>query len=200
MPYHLWYGIIPAWVVLCHTTWLENSKREWSMKGRFPPVVFRNQFEWRWAQRAQTTRVTEEEELEVLIEERLPKETERHQNRSGPGAGRECIQITHWTWSSNSSLFAIRWTTKRVYRPQNSFPRSMVVSRIQRPIDLFVKWRPAGLTGQLFAAAARIARAPIWFAYFGPPTVRIFSFFHPLRRGGWKDLRETSFGESLLTT
>ena len=28
-------------------------------------------------------------------------------------------------------------------------------------IDLFVKWRPAGLTGQLFAAAARIPRAPI---------------------------------------
>ena len=45
----MWYGIIPAWVVLCHTTWLENSKRERSMKGSFPPVVFRNQFEWRWA-------------------------------------------------------------------------------------------------------------------------------------------------------
>ena len=29
------------------------------------------------------------------------------------------------------------------------------------PIDLFVKWRPAGLTGQLFAAAARIPRDPI---------------------------------------
>ena len=43
----MWYGIIPAWVVLCHTTWLENSKRERSMKGSFPPVVFRNQFEWR---------------------------------------------------------------------------------------------------------------------------------------------------------
>ena len=54
----MWYGIIPAWVVLCHTPWLENSKRERSMKGSFPPVVFRNQFEWRWAQRAQTTRVT----------------------------------------------------------------------------------------------------------------------------------------------
>ena len=45
----MWYGIIPAWVVLCHTTWLENSKRERSMKGSFPPVVFRNPFEWRWA-------------------------------------------------------------------------------------------------------------------------------------------------------
>ena len=31
----MWYGIIPAWVVLCHTTWLENSKRERSMKGSF---------------------------------------------------------------------------------------------------------------------------------------------------------------------
>ena len=28
-------------------------------------------------------------------------------------------------------------------------------------IDLFVKWRPAGLTGQLFAAAARIPRDPL---------------------------------------
>ena len=45
----MWYGIIPAWVVLCHTTWLGNLKRERSMKGSFPPVVFRNQFKWRWA-------------------------------------------------------------------------------------------------------------------------------------------------------
>ena len=43
----MWYGIIPAWVVLCHTAWLENSKRERSLKGSFSPVVFRNQFEWR---------------------------------------------------------------------------------------------------------------------------------------------------------
>ena len=45
----MWYGIIPAWVVLCYTTWLENrkSKQERSVKGSFPPAVFRNQFEWR---------------------------------------------------------------------------------------------------------------------------------------------------------
>ena len=42
----------------------------------------------------------------------------------------------------------------------------------------------AGLTGQLFAAAARIPRDPICFAYFGPPTVRIFSYFLPLRSRG----------------
>ena len=49
--------------------------------------------------------------------------------------------------------------------------------------------------GQLFAAAARIPRAPIWFAYFGPPTVRIFSYFLPVRRGGCEALTETSFWE-----
>ena len=43
----MWYGIIPTWVVFCHTAWLESSKRERSMKGSLSPVVFRNQFEWR---------------------------------------------------------------------------------------------------------------------------------------------------------
>ena len=62
-------------------------------------------------------------------------------------------------------------------------------------IDLFVKWRPAGLTGQLFAAAARIPRDPIRSLYFGPPTVRILSFFLPVRRGGCEALREKSFWE-----
>ena len=59
--------------------------------------------------------------------------------------------------------------------------------------DLFVKWRPAGLTGQLFAAAVRIPRDPIWSVYFGPPTVRHFSHFLPVRRGSCEALRETSF-------
>ena len=62
-------------------------------------------------------------------------------------------------------------------------------------MDLFVKWRPAVLTGQLFAAPARIRRASIWSVYFGPPTVGIFSYILPFRRGGCEALRETSLGE-----
>ena len=88
----MWYGITPAWVVLCHTTLLENSKRERSMKGSFPPVVFRNQFKWRWAYNELKRLASLEEETEVLIEERLPKETKRAtKSRSGPDAGRERI-------------------------------------------------------------------------------------------------------------
>ena len=40
---------------------------------------------------------------------------------------------------------------------------SVVHAKIQRTrsIDLFVKWRPAGLTGQLFAVGAWIPTDPI---------------------------------------
>ena len=83
------------------------------------------------------------------------------------------------------------------FHPYNKFGRFSPGSASGRAsIDLFVKWRPAGLTGQLFAAAARIPRDPIWSVYFGPLALRFFSYFLLIRRVGSKALRETSFGNS----
>ena len=51
-----------------------------------------------------------------------------------------------------------RGTKGTVFHVDDAF---FVLELLLALIDLFVKWRPAGLTGQLFAAAARIPRVPI---------------------------------------
>ena len=51
-------------------------------------------------------------------------------------------------------------------------------------------------TGRAHGATFRsrgAPRAPNYSVYFGPPTVRICSYFLPVRRGGCEALRETSF-------
>ena len=128
----MWYGIIPAWVVLCHTTWLENSKREQSMKGSFPPVVFRNQFEWRWAQRAQTTRVTVRGRAWNFDRRTTSKRNEEgHQKQTRTGRWARA----YWNHSLNvifKFLTVCHSMNQLLYRPQkHSFSRIMVVSRIQ---------------------------------------------------------------------
>ena len=86
----MWYGIIPAWVVLCHTTWLENSKRELSMKAIFHLWYSEMCLNGDEPNELKRLALLKEENLEVLIEERLPKETKRAtKNRSGPGPRRE---------------------------------------------------------------------------------------------------------------
>ena len=90
-------------------------------------------------------------------------------------------------WSLCQALVLVLWQ-----RQENRF---WWWFKIWQGIDLFVKWRPAGLTGQLFAAAARIPRVPIWSVYFGSLTVPIFNHSLPVRRGGCEALRETGFWE-----
>ena len=128
----MWYGIIPASVVLCHTIWLENSKRERSMKGSFPPVVFRNQFEWRWAQQARTTRVTVRGRAWSFDRRTSSKRNEEgHQKQIRTGRWARA----YWNHSLNvifKFLTVCHSMNQLVYRPQkHSFPRIMVVSRIQ---------------------------------------------------------------------
>ena len=64
-----------------------KSKRERSVKGSFPPAVFRNQFEWRWAWRAQTTRVAVRGRA-WSFDRRTPS-TRNEEGHPDPDAGRD---------------------------------------------------------------------------------------------------------------